>query len=1411
MDLVAQPVVSELFKGLFKILGSNEVRDFARNLVGGVDSELDELKKKLLTVEKLLRKAEDKQLTYGDVKEWLDNLQDWAYDAEDILDKFAYEALRRKLKTEHQPSCCKGLSCIPDCFSRAKFNVHMGSKIKDITGRLEQLLQERSDERGLLELSGGTSSNVAAPQRPEETSSVPPEKEVYGRDKDEAKLLDMVKSAQPSGANFRVIAIVGMGGIGKTTVARAVYNHEELEGFKFEEKAWVCVSVNFDVLTISKNILGSLKHSSSSNPNNLNEAQVELQKAVNGKKFLIVLDDVWEVDYRKWEQLISPFKAGAPGSTMIVTTRREDVAKTVRCSHIHHLKLLSKEACWDLFTEHALATGTAADADLITDSIRKRVLERCRGLPLAAKTLGGLLHSKPINTWERMLDSDVWNSFEENDVLPVLKLSYLYLPPHLKRCFTYCAIFPEDYEFEKEELVLLWMAEGIVQSFDTQRDVAGQYLNDLCSRSLFQKSSNDGSKYAMHDLVHDLAKSVSKKFSFSFEKSIIELPENVKRIRYFSYLSNRYDLEKNFKGLEKLENLKTFLPMYGGYYNYYISARVLFDLLPKLEKLRVLSLKRYRITHLPNSIGNLVHLRYLNFSHSRIKSLPESTSQLFNLQTLLLKDCSSLVKLPSNMRYLTNLYHLDISGQNLLEEMPSRMRELKNLRKLSNFIVGKESGSNLEDLKSLNFLQGELHISKLENVNNIRQIGGSILSNKNDLKVLSLEWGSEFDGSRVERVEKDVLEMLKPYSNLEKLTIRSYGGLEFPSWLSTSSSLSKLAVLKLENCKNCTNLPSENLLSSLKELVIERMPKLERINMRIPCNSLEVLRFRNLQTCQYWDTKGENENVENFPKLRELSVIECPELIIEMLDHLPSLKKLDIEKCAKWTVSFSSFPKLTKLEIDGCKEVVCTGSSTEFMSPESESLPNIVGSENWLSQGFSCVEKPLKWSHSLTSLKSLSIANCGISFLNNIFLPNLSRLEIRNCEALKSLPKRLKQNNIERLTILGCDSLLFIARNALPSSLKRLTISSCERVQHLEGISSTLLEELDISHCDSLLFIARNTLPSSLKRLSIGGCKKLQHLEGISSTLLEELDIGDCKSLTCLSSRALLPKTLRILYIYECRNLTTLLSTRWCVHESLETLYIEDCPKLKSLEEAFNNNPRLQDVRLVRLQNLESNRLFGLHNLTSLKELTLDGEEVEISKRLIRWGLHNLTSLKHLEIKGFEDPELILSEDQRMPTSLESLKISNFAPFRSVSDLGTLTSLTDLRIEDSPNLKSIPDLGSLVSLKSFCIGSCPKIKSIPDLGSHTSIEKFSIWSCPNLKSIACLGSLTSLQTLHISGCPKLKSLPSLPPSLVELRIWSCPSLKKQWRRGKGKYCSMITHIPTVRIDRKFIFNSKEEN
>ncbi|XP_031273416.1 putative disease resistance protein At1g50180 [Pistacia vera] len=193
MEFLVEPVISELFNGLIKILGSNEVRDFARQLFGGVDSDLKNLENKLRKMGNLLRNTEDKQLTDESVKEWLENNQDLAYDTEDILDEFAYEAVRRK-QGRTLAEQLQGIELPPS----PKFNVRMGSEIKDITSRLEQLRLERSDERGLQELSEGSSSNAAVLLRPKESSSVPPKKVVYGGDKDEAKLLDMViRSDQP--------------------------------------------------------------------------------------------------------------------------------------------------------------------------------------------------------------------------------------------------------------------------------------------------------------------------------------------------------------------------------------------------------------------------------------------------------------------------------------------------------------------------------------------------------------------------------------------------------------------------------------------------------------------------------------------------------------------------------------------------------------------------------------------------------------------------------------------------------------------------------------------------------------------------------------------------------------------------------------------------------------------------------------------------------------------------------------------------------------------------------------------------------------------------------------------------------------------------------------------------------------
>ncbi|KAJ0046107.1 hypothetical protein Pint_03640 [Pistacia integerrima] len=433
----------------------------------------------------------------------------------------------------------------------------MEFKISGITSRLGELCAQRT-EFGFQVIAGGTSSTSVF-QRPPSTC-LPTEPAVCGRDGDKAKILEMVLKEGPGDANFHVIPIVGMGGIGKTTLAQLVYNDETLKEL-FKPKAWVCVSNDFDVLRISKAILESIDLSPC-DLKDLNPVQVRLKQELAGKRFLLVLDDVWSKNYGLWEALKSPFTAGAPGSKIIVKTRSVDVALTIEPVQYYSLQLLSNDDCWLVFVKHAFGSkdiGTQGNLELI----REQVVEKCRGLPLAARTLGGLLRSKQRDDeWQDVLNSKIWNLRDESDILLVLRLSYHHLPSHVKRCFSYCVIFPKDYEFEETELIHLWMAEDLIQEQNDDKqmeDVGGEYFWDLLSRSIFQSSNSKSSKFIMHDLINDLAQWLFGETSFRLEDEFgeVKLLKCFERARHCSYTCGRYDGKNKFEIFHQVECLRT--------------------------------------------------------------------------------------------------------------------------------------------------------------------------------------------------------------------------------------------------------------------------------------------------------------------------------------------------------------------------------------------------------------------------------------------------------------------------------------------------------------------------------------------------------------------------------------------------------------------------------------------------------------------------------------------------------------------------------------------------------------------------------------------------------------------------------------------------------------------------------------
>ncbi|KAK9902516.1 hypothetical protein M0R45_001550 [Rubus argutus] len=313
-----------------------------------------------------------------------------------------------------------------------------------------------------------------------------------------------------------------MGGIGKTTLAQIVYNDARVKE-EFDVQAWVCVSDDFDILRITQAVYASIT-SETCVITELDLLQVKLKEALARKKFLIVHDDVWNENYNDWDRLRRPFGFGARGSKILVTTRNEVVATVMGTLPMYHLNHISEEDGWLLFAKHAFKNAHALGTehpDLA--NIGRKIVKKCNGLPLAAKSLGGLLRTElNMEEWEKILESELWEfSEQESSILPALWLSYHYLPSHLKSCFACCSIFPKDYNFTKSELVLLWLAEDLLQPKKNKmvEDVGEDYFNNLVSRSFFQQSSsphNESSitkhdliysecSFTMHDLMNDLA------------------------------------------------------------------------------------------------------------------------------------------------------------------------------------------------------------------------------------------------------------------------------------------------------------------------------------------------------------------------------------------------------------------------------------------------------------------------------------------------------------------------------------------------------------------------------------------------------------------------------------------------------------------------------------------------------------------------------------------------------------------------------------------------------------------------------------------------------------------------------------------------------------------------------------------
>ncbi|XP_020174467.1 putative disease resistance protein RGA4 [Aegilops tauschii subsp. strangulata] len=1357
----------------------------------GMEEEHRTLERKLPAILDVITDAEEQATAHREgAKAWLQELKRVAHAANEVFDEFKYEALRREAKKKgHYSKLGFDVIKLFPTHNRIVFRYKMGRKLCRILQAIEVLIADMQafgfkyqSEQPVSKDWRHTDYVIIAPQEIANRS----------RGKDKKKIVDTLLG-QAGNADLAVVPIVGMGGLGKTTLAQLIYNEPKVQKH-FQLLLWVCVSDTFDVNSLAKSIV----EASPRKNDDIGKPPLDrLQKLVRGQRYLLVLDDVWNREVDKWERLKVCLQCGGTGSAVLTTTRDNQVAEIMGADRAYHLSDLDDSFLKEIIESRAFSPEKEKPAVLV--KMVGEIVKRCCGSPLAAIALGSVLRTKTsVKEW-KAISSRSSICTDETGILPILKLSYNDLPSHMKQCFAFCAVFPKDYKIDVEKLIQLWIAHGFIPEHreDSPETVGKHIFNELASRSFFLDIEEleyvDAREYfsittcKIHDLMHDIAMSI-------MDKECVVATKESSQIKWLPDTTRHL-----FLSCEQTEGMLNDAMERGS-----LAIRTLlcdnpvWSSLQHLSKYRSLHALKLCIKTIPFLLKPkyLHHLRYLDLSESYIKALPENMSILYSLQTLDLSKCIYLDRLPRQMKYMTSLRHLYTHGCPELESMPPELGKLTNLQTLTCFVaaVTGPDCSDVAELQHLN-LGGQLELCQIENVTEAEPKVAN-LGNKKELSELTLRWTFVCDSK--------VLDNFEPHDGLQVLKIYYYGG----ECIGMMQNMVEIHLFHCERLQFLFRRDASFTFPKLKVLTLEHLPKFERwweINarqdqigfplleklfikycgmltalpkaplLREPCGgsyrlvrspfpALKVLELEDLKSFQRWDVAAEGGGVL-FTQLEKLSIKNCPKLMD--LPRAPLLQELELKYLAsfqRWDAVVEEeqilFPLLEKLSTEFPKVTELTEAPylQEFKLKYLESLQ----------RQDAVVEEQILF----PLLQKLSIQKCP-RLIDLPEAPKLSSLEIQDGKQeifhfvgryLSSLTKLiLKLENTETTSEAECVSIVPMDNKEKWNQKSPLTVMKLRCCNSFFGAGAPEpwdyfghLEALAIDSCDVLVHWPDKVFQSlvALRRLSIRNCKNLtgcaqappdpesslhlpasatersQHLPG-----LESIELINCASLIEMFN---VPESLKEMHIFGCHELKSIFGKQQGMSQLVQGLSCSEVTVPTVVSELSSSSMNHFFPCLEYLQ------LSGCDSLSAVLDLPPSLKTISIGAcrniQVLSCQLNGLQKPQVTTSINIPEPSTAVAREHSLPPCLESLHICCFSGmFGGILHLPN--SLKTLKISGS-SLTSLEFLSGEhpTALESLVIDSCSTLASLPnDPQAYRSLQRLEITCCPAIKKLpTCL-------------------------------------------------------------------------